>query len=154
MSQVEQEFDLAEDLDPQVQRDMESLIHQKALAEGFQFGGHSFVIRTLNASERWAAYAAARPYQGSIVEPQVVMAAIVGSAIVVYDNDTNFHIKLDDRITHASKRLDYVGEWDEIVIEACFSKYNELDKRRIVARQAMGNLSPTNLTSFMHTPDS
>jgi hypothetical protein len=148
--------DPMEEVEPGIQADIDALIHQGYLLEELNYGGHSFLLRTLTAREGWAASAVMRPYTGTLAEPRTYMAAIVGLALVSVDMDENFHMKLatDSINQHALKRLNYVGEWDDIVIDRCYAKYLELDQRRNRAREAIQDLPPRNPASFLPSADS
>lgn len=130
-----------DDLDPSVKRDLDQITDQGCLSEGFTFGGHSFVIRTLNAAEANAAATAMVRFQGTLREVNAYMQATVGLAIFSFDGDPDFHIRVGDLLTHAAKRFEWAGELDDVIINYVFTRYNELDKRRIAARQAVANLS-------------
>jgi hypothetical protein len=147
-------FDPIMEVEDQVRRDIDTLIHQGYLVESISFGGHTFVLRTLNAREGWAASVATKPYEGTLAEPRVYMAAVVGLALLSYDDDVNFHIKLDNVDQHARKRLNFVGEWDDIVIDRCYATYLDMDRRRIRAREAIEDLSQGDRDSFLPLADS
>lgn len=143
--QVQQEepvepSDPIDDLPHDLRSDIDTIINRGYLLESFSFGGHRFTIKTLSAKDGWAASAATLPFAGSLREPHVFMAAIVGLALVELDGRPDFHIKLDDAVEHAKKRLDFIGDWDDVVIEYVFQRYNSLDQRRTRAREAIGNL--------------
>jgi hypothetical protein len=129
-----------EDLDAATKRDIDQLIDQGCLSEGFSFGGHSFVIKTLNASEANAAATAMVRYQGTLREVNAYMQATIGLALFSFDGDAEFHKRVGDLITHATKRFEWAGNLDDITIAYIFNRYNELDRRRIAARQAVVNL--------------
>lgn len=156
MDQVKPEpsTDPFEDLDAQTKRDIDQLVDQGALSEGFSFGGHSFVVKTLNAAESNAAAIAMQRLQGTAREVQGYMQAIVGLAIFSFDGDTNFHIRIGDLITHAAKRFEWAGQMDDVIIATVFTRYNELDKRRIAARQAIINLPMSGQSPSTDWPDS
>lgn len=159
MSQVEHEEELEErdpydELAGQVREDFDMLITYGCLVDEFTFGGHSFAIRTLAAKEEWAAAVAVQPYIGTLREPQAFMAATIGLALTSFDGDTEFHVKLDDMLSHAKKRLDFIGEWDDIIVNYCYSRYVGLDQRRNAARSAAENLSQPNRISYSPSADS
>lgn len=129
-----------DDLDPQTKRDIDQLLDQGCLSEGFSFGGHSFVIKTLNVAEANAVALAMQRYQGTLREVNAYMQATVGLALFSFDGDAEFHRRVGDLITHATKRFEWVGELDDVIIAQVFNKYNGLDKRRIAARTALVNL--------------
>ncbi len=138
------ETDPIDEIEDESRRDIDALIHQGYLSDSFSFGGHSFVIRTLNAKEVWSVANAMKQFMGTLAEVRTYMAATVGLALVSYDGNPDFHIKLDDQLEHAIKRLDFIGSWDEIVIDYCFSRYTALDQRRVRARESITNLSTEN----------
>jgi hypothetical protein len=150
----QEEHDPYEELENQVKQDFEELTVNGKLVDSFVFGGHSFAIRTLNSSEEWAASKAMLPFSGSLHEPQAYMAAIVGLALVSYDGDPDFHRRIDDVLTHAVKRLEWVGQLDTIFIEELFKHYNALDQRRNTALREAINLSEPSRQAFMPFADS
>jgi hypothetical protein len=129
-----------EQLDAATKRDIDQLLDQGCLSEGFTFGGHSFVIKTLNAAETNAAATAMVRYQGTLREVNAYMQATIGLALFSFDGDPEFHKRFGDLLTHAAKRFEWAGEFDDITIAFVFDRYNRLDKRRIAARQAVVNL--------------
>lgn len=132
--------DPIDELPDEIRQDIEQIISQGNLSEGFSFGGHSFVIKTLNVSELNAVALAMKPYQGSLREVNAYMQATVGLALVMYDGKPDFHIKLDDLISHAMKRMEFIGNWDDVTLQYVFGRYSLLDNRRIRARQELINL--------------
>lgn len=138
--QFEPSPDPFDELDPDTKRDIDQLVDQGCLSEGFTFGGHSFVIKTLNAAEANAVATAMSRYQGTLREVNAYMQATVGLALFSFDGDAEFHKRVGDLITHASKRFEWTGQFDDVIIAQVFNRYNELDKRRIVARTALVNL--------------
>ena len=129
-----------DDLETQTKRDIDQLIDQGCLSEAFSFGGHSFVIKTLSAAESNAVAVAMQRYQGTLREVNAYMQAVVGLALISFDQDADFHRRVGDLITHASKRFEWAGELDDVIIAQVFNRYNALDKRRIAARTALVNL--------------
>jgi hypothetical protein len=127
-------------LDSQLKRDIDQLIDQGCLSEGFTFGGHSFVLKTLNATEANSVALAMQPWQGTVREVNTWMQATVGLALVSFDGDAEFHKRVGDLNTHAQKRFQWAGELDDVIISFVYTKYNQLDQRRIAARQAITNL--------------
>lgn len=142
MAQVQPEptTDPFDELDTRIKQDIDQLIDQGCLSEGFTFGGHSFVIKTLNAAETNAAAIAMQRLQGTLREVNAYMQATVGLAVFSFDGDPDFHIRVGDLVTHAAKRFEWAGELDDVLISYVFTRYNELDQRRIAARQAVANL--------------
>lgn len=128
------------ELEPKTRQDIDQLLDQGCLSEGFSFGGHTFVIKTLNAAEANAAATAMVRYQGTLREVNAYMQATVGLALFSFDGDAEFHRRVGDLVTHATKRFEWAGELDDVIIAFVFTRYNDLDKRRIVARQALVNL--------------
>lgn len=152
--QPEPSTDPFDELDAQTQRDIDQLIDQGCLSEGFTYGGHSFVIKTLNAKEANAAAIAMSQLRGSIREVQAYMQATIGLALVSFDGDAEFHVRIGDLNTHAQKRFEWVGELDDMIVAYVFNRYNALDKRRIAARQAVANLPMPGQSPSMPWPDS
>lgn len=143
MDQVQPEpvTDPFDELEADTKRDIDQLIDQGCLSEGFSFGGHSFVIKTLNAAEANASVIAMQRWQGTLREPQAYMQATVGLALFSFDGDADFHRRVGDLVTHATKRFEWVAEnFDDAIVANVFNRYNELDKRRIAARHAIANL--------------
>lgn len=138
--QYEPSPDPFDELDAATKRDIDQLIDQGCLSEGFSFGGHSFVIKTLNAAETNAAAIAMSRYQDTLRATSAYMQATVGLALFSFDGDAEFHRRVGDLVTHAAKRFEWVGELDDIIISYVFNRYNALDQRRIAARQALVNL--------------
>jgi hypothetical protein len=139
--QPEPSTDPFDELDAQTKRDIDQIVDQGCLSEGFTFGGHSFVIKTLTPNEANAAALAMQRFQGSVREVQAYMQATVGLAIFSFDGDTEFHIRVGDLITHATKRFEWMGNhMDDVIVAHVFKRYNTLDQRRIAARQAVANL--------------
>lgn len=157
MDQVQPEpsTDPFDDLDADSKRDIDQIIDQGALSEGFSFGGHSFVIKTLNAAEANASALAMQRYQGTVREVQAYMQATVGLALVSFDGDPEFHRRVGDLITHAASRFDWISKnFDDVIVAYCFNRYNDLDKRRIKAREAIVNLPTPGQSPSTHWPDS
>jgi hypothetical protein len=127
-------------LDRQTKSDIDQIVDQGCLSEGFTFGGHSFVIKTLNSAEANAAALAMQQYKSSVREVQAWMQATVGLCLVSLDGDAEFHIRVGDLNTHARKRFEWAGELDDVIISFVYTRYNNLDQRRIAARQAVANL--------------
>jgi hypothetical protein len=129
-----------DDLDAPLRRDIDQLIDQGCLSEGFTFGGHTFVIKTLNAAEANATALAMQQYQGSLREVNAWMQATVGLCLVSLDGDAEFHKRIGDLNTHAAKRFEWAGQLDDVILSFVYTRYNQLDQRRIAARQAVANL--------------
>lgn len=143
MDQVQPEPspDPFDDLDAATKRDIDQLLDQSCLSEGFSFGGHSFVIKTLNVSETNAAAVAMQRMQGTLRETNAYMQATIGLALFSFDGNAEFHMRVGDLVTHAQKRFDWVGDnFDDLMVAYVFKRYNALDQRRITARQAVSNL--------------
>jgi hypothetical protein len=138
--QPEPSTDPFHELEQELKQDIDQLIDQGCLSEGFTFGGHSFVIKTLTPNEINAAALAMQRFQGTLREVSAYMQATIGLAIFAFDGDPQFHIRVGDLITHAAKRFEWAGSLDDVIISFVFTKYNALDKRRIRARQAIVNL--------------
>jgi hypothetical protein len=139
-SEPSPDTDPFDELDTQTKRDIDQLLDQGCLSEAFTFGGHSFVIKTLNASEANSVATAMQRYQGTVREVQAYMQATIGLALFSFDGDTEFHKRVGDMITHAAKRFEWVGQFDDVIVAHVFNRYNELDKRRIHARESLVNL--------------
>jgi hypothetical protein len=152
--QYEPSLDPFDELEASTKRDIDQLIEQGCLSEGFTFGGHSFVIKTLNAAETNAVAAAMVRYQGTLREVNAYMQAVVGLALFSFDNDADFHIRVGDLLTHAAKRFEWAGELDDVIIAYAFKRYNDLDKRRIAAREAITNLPEPGQSPSKLWPDS
>lgn len=152
--QPEPSTDPFEDLDAAIKRDIDQLIDQGCLSEGFTFGGHSYVIKTLNAAEANGAASAMQRFQGSLREVQAYMQATVGLALVSFDGDAEFHMRVGDLNTHAQKRFEWVGQFDDVIVAYVFKRYNDLDQRRIRARTAIANLPVTGQSPSTLWPDS
>lgn len=151
--QPEPSTDPFDDLDTQTRRDIDQLIDQDCLSEGFTFGGHSFVIKTLNATEANATALAMSGLQGTLREVHAYMQATVGLALISFDGEAEFHIRVGDLITHAQKRFEWAGKLDDVIIAYVFKRYNLLDQRRIVARQAVANLPTQGQSASTLWPD-
>jgi hypothetical protein len=136
--EVKSTKDPVDEIDEALREDIYTLVHQGYLTDNVVFGGHSFDIRTLNAREGWAALTAINQYKGSLAESRAYMAAVVGLSLLAYDGEADFHLKLDNLEQHALKRLNFVGQWDDVVIEHIFAAYNLLDARRVRARIGRG----------------
>lgn len=133
--------DPLDELDASTKRDIDQLIDQGCLSEGFSFGGHSFVIKTLLPNEVNAAAIAMQRFQETLRATAAYMQATVGLALFSLDGDPEFHKRIGDLISHAAKRFEWAGDnLDDITIAYVFNRYNALDKRRIDARQALVNL--------------
>lgn len=143
-----------DDLDAQIKNDIDQLIGQGCLSEAFSFGGHSFVIKTLNAAEANAVAVAMQRYQGTLREVHAYMQATVGLALFSFDGDAEFHRRVGDLLTHATKRFEWAGELDDVIISQVFNRYNALDKRRIAARAALVNLPREGQSPSTQWPDS
>lgn len=156
MDQVQTELitDPFDELDDATKRDFDQIVDQGCLSEGFTFGGHSFVIKTLNAAETNAAAIAMQRLQGTLREVNAYMQATIGLALFSFDGDPNFHMRVGDLITHAAKRFEWAGELDDTIIAYVFTRYNALDKRRIAARQAVANLPQEGPLPSPHLHDS
>src|SRR3954463_397562 len=89
-----------EQLDAATKRDIDQLLDQDCLSEAFTFGGHSFVIKTLNAAEANAVALAMQRYQGTLREVSAYMQATVGLALISFDANTDFHRRVGDLTTH------------------------------------------------------
>lgn len=139
-AQFEPSPDPYDELDPTTKRDIDQLIDQGCLSEGFTFGGHSFVIKTLNAAEVNAAAVAMQRYQGTLREVNAYMQATVALALFSFDGDAEFHKRVGDLLTHAAKRFEWAGQLDDATVDHIFGHYNRLDRRRIAAREALVNL--------------
>jgi len=142
-----------DELDAPIRRDIDQLLDQGCLSEGFTFGGHSFVIKTLNSTEANAAALAMSPMQGTLREVQAYMQATIGLAMVAFDGDAEFHIRVGDLTTHAAKRFEWAGQLDDVIVAYVFKRYNMLDQRRIAARQAVVNLPMPGPGHSMPWPD-
>lgn len=139
--QFEPSPDPFDELDSQTKQDIDQLLDQGCLSEGFTFGGHSFVIKTLSTAEANAVAIAMQRFQGTMREVNAYMQATVALALFTFDQDPDFHRRTGDLLTHAAKRFEWAGnELDDVIIAHCFNKYNALDKRRIAARTALVNL--------------
>lgn len=152
--QPELSQDPFDELDAQTKRDIDQLIDQGCLSEAFSFGGHSFVIKTLNAAETNAVAIAMQRYQGTVREVQAYMQATVGLALFSFDGDAEFHRRVGDLTTHAQKRFEWAGDFDDVIIAYVFNRYNVLDKRRIAARQELINLPTPGQSPSTPWPDS
>lgn len=151
--QSEPSTDPFDDLDAALKRDIDQLLDQDCLSEGFSFGGHTFVIKTLNATEANAAALAMRQLQGSLREVHAYMQATIGLALVSFDGDAEFHIRVGDLNTHAQRRFEWAGQLDDVIVSYVYKRYNALDQRRIAARQAVANLPMQGQTPSSLWPD-
>lgn len=157
MDQVQPETsqDPFDALEEALKRDIDQLIDQNCLSEGFTFGGHSFVIKTLLPNESNAAALAMMQFQGSAREVQAFMQAMMGLAIYSLDGDTGFHRRIGDLKSHALSRMDWIGNHlDDVILAYVFNRYNKLDERRIRARQAVENLPQPGQSASTPWPDS
>jgi hypothetical protein len=151
--QPEPSTDPFDELDAQLRQDIDQLLDQNCLSEGFTFGGHTFVIKTLNSSESNAAALAMRGMQNTLRETHAYMQSVVGLALVSFDGDAEFHIRVGDLNTHAAKRFEWAGQLDDMIVSFVFRRYNALDQRRIAARQAVTNLPTPGQTPSTLWPD-
>lgn len=151
--QPESSTDPFDELDTKTKRDIDQLIDQGCLSEGFTFGGHSFVVKTLNSAESNAVATAMQPFQGTLREVNAYMQATIGLALVSFDGDAEFHRRVGDLVTHAAKRFEWAGQFDDVIIAYVFNRYNDLDRRRIVARQAVTNLPQPGQLPSTHSPE-
>jgi hypothetical protein len=153
--QPEPSTDPLDELDTQTQRDIDQIIDQGCLSEGFTFGGHSFVIKTLNAAESNAVALAMQQYQGTLREVHAFMQATIGLGLFSFDGDAEFHMRTGDLVTHATKRFEWVAQnFDDVIVAHVFKRYNDLDKRRIAARQAVANLPQPGQSHSTQWPES
>jgi hypothetical protein len=153
--QPETSTDPFDDLDETTRRDIDQIIDQGCLSEGFTFGGHTFVIKTLNAAEANAAAIAMHRYKDTLREVNAYMQATIGLGLFAFDGDPEYHIRVGDLITHAAKRFEWVAEnFDDVLVAYVFKRYNDLDKRRIAARHAVSNLPQPGQEPSTHWPGS
>jgi hypothetical protein len=139
--QPEPSTDPYDELEANTRRDIDQLIDQGCLSEGFTYGGHSFVVRTLRPNESNAVALVTKGMIGTLREAQAFMQATIGLSLFSLDGDPDFHKRIGDLITHAAKRYEWVGEnLDDVTIATVYKRYDELDRRRIAARQALTNL--------------
>lgn len=153
--QPEPSTDPFEDLDAATKRDIDQLVDQGCLSEAFTFGGHSFVIKTLTSGEANASASSMSRFQGTLREVQAFMQATIGLALVSFDGDADFHMRVGDLLTHASKRFEWIQEqFDDVLVAYVFKRYNALDQRRIRARTAIVNLPEPGQSHSTPWPDS
>src|SRR5688572_11923423 len=119
--QPEPSTDPLDELEASTRRDIDQLIDQGCLSEGFTFGGHSFVIRTLRPNESNAVALVTKTMMGTLREAQAYMQATIGLALFSLDGDPEFHKRFADLVTHASQRYEWVGEHlDDVTIAFVF----------------------------------
>ena len=152
--QPESSTDPFDELEESTRRDIDQILDQGCLSEAFSFGGHSFVIKTLNAAESNAVAVAMQRYQGTLREVQAYMQAVIGLALFSFDGDADFHRRVGDLVTHAQKRFEWAGELDDPIIAYVFGRYNQLDQRRVRARAALANLPQAGQSDSTPWPDS
>lgn len=153
--QPEPSTDPFDELESQIKRDIDQIIDQGCLSEGFTYGGHSFVIKTLTPNEMNAAALVMHRFQGTQREVQSYMQAIIGLAIFSFDGNPQFHMRVGDLTSHAHSRFEWVGaHLDDVLISHVFQRYNNMDKRRIAARQSIVNLPTPGQSDSTHWPGS
>lgn len=139
----------------QVQLDVEGLTFLGYLQEEIEWCGHTFVIRTLNASDELQAALVSKEYLETFAQLLSYAAAHVGMSLVSVDGDEHFAEPLgpSDK-NYARTRFNFVVEWYRPTIEFLFEQYEKLKERQEKAFEAMRDLSLRGRTQSLISLDS
>jgi hypothetical protein len=154
---MESQVNPFEDFDPQVQQDVEGLIHLGALSNTVEFCGHEFTFRTLRIGEEIAAAAAIpETVRGTLKEAHAYATATIGLSLEIVDGDDAFCPQAGpDEDAYAKARYNYVKKrWYWPTVDFLYSEYTKLLERQLDAIRAMQDLSQRGLRTFSPSADS
>jgi hypothetical protein len=155
MSLVEEE-DSVDEFDPEVQVDVDGLIHLGALFDTVEFCGHTFGIRTLRLGEELSAARVVAPFRNTLKEPEAWASAQVALALTSVDGDEDFCPQAGpDQDAYAQARFRYLGKnWFWPTVEYIYNDFTRLQQRQIVAIRALQDLSARNRPTSWPSVDS
>lgn len=117
------------------------------------YGGHSWGLRTLLPWEEAAAAQAVQKlgFRGSLKEPDVWMAAIIGLATTHEDGDSEFCPRsTPDDFVYAAQRLRYHSQkWHIPYTEYLFAQYTDMQRELYDRIQRVENLSSSGMSAFV-----
>lgn len=142
MSLVEAD-ELADQFDPEVQADVDGLIHLGALFDEVEFCGHTFGIRTLRLGEELAASKVVEPFRNTLKEGEAWASAQVALALTSVDGDENFCPQAGpNQDAYARARFQYLGKnWFWPTVEYIYANFARLQDRQVAAIRAYQDLS-------------
>lgn len=126
------------------------------LEEEVHFCGHTFLIRTLKASEELEAALLAKEYQETFGQIKAHAWAHLALAIEAVDNDPDFCPPIGpDRRNYARGKFNYMTEhWYWPLGQYLFTQFAALNRRQADAVEAVEDLSSRSLKSSWPSPDS
>lgn len=117
------------------------------------YGGHTWGLRTLLPWEEAAAAQAVQKlgFRGSLKEPDMWMAAIIGLATTHEDGDDEFCPRSSpDDFVYAAQRLRYHSQkWHSPFTEYLFAQYTDMQRELFERIQRVENLSMGGMSAFV-----
>lgn len=124
---------------------VQGLAYLGQLSEEVHFCGHSFGLRTLRASDKFAVSIALQPFRNTVYEVEIFQAAHVAMALTSVDGDEDFCPPIGPNVEEFAKaRLNYVlngpdgkGGWYEPTIHFLWNRLAILEG---IANEAIAEL--------------
>ena len=140
----------------EVQEDVRGLLWLGSIEDTFDFGGHSFTMRTLRADEELFAARLTQNYQDTLAQGKAWAWAHVSQALVAVDGDEDFCPEVGpDKWVNARGRFTYcTSQWYWVTGQALFDNYLKLMARQAAAVDALRNLSSGSLPRSPSSEDS
>lgn len=128
---------MAVEFPEEYKKDFNGLVFFGQLIDSFTYGGHDFVIKTLNNQELYNAALVSRRFVGTKAERASYAAGIVAMALVSIDGK-EFVLQLGPDNDTAQRRYDIITEWYPLVIDYVFEKYIELESQAKKVADSLG----------------
>jgi hypothetical protein len=156
MSLVEEEVNPLEEFSPEVQADVDGLIHLGHLSDEVEFCGHTFGLRTLRLGEELSAAKVSEPFSNTLKAAESWASAQVALALTSVDDDEDFCPQAGpNQDVYARARFQYLSKnWYWPTVDFLYSSLVRLQQRQLAAIRALQDLSARNRLTFSPSADS
>jgi len=148
--------DSFDEFPPQITQAVDGLMWLGHLEEEVKFAGHTFILRTLKASEELEAALLAKDYLDTFGQVKGTAWAHLAASIVSVDGDENFCPPIGpDSKQYVRAKFNYMTDnWYWPLGEYLFGHYAELVRRQADAVEAVDSLSSRSLKNSWKLADS
>lgn len=129
---------------PLVESDVLTLMHLGAIEKTFEWGGHTFTMRTPKANGELAIAQIVSDYEGPMAQGRALMVAEIAASLEMVDNRQLYASITNDEpvLTQVRKKFYHIMErWHWPVIEIVHSFWKDIQIRQIEAIQELSEKS-------------
>lgn len=124
--------------DPRHREALTGLLYLGRLEDTFEWGGHTFHIRTLTAGEQIRAGIMIKPALGTRVEMKAYQSATVAAGLITVDGEPIVVPLGTDDVLH-KQQYDYIlAKWHALTIDAIYTRIYELEIEARKVADALG----------------